>query len=176
MFDTKFTFIDHINYTIPKGYAMYGFVKRNSTQFKDPYTKLILFSSFIRSRLEYASFVWSPTGTTQINRIEGVKKFLSFALFSLNFNDPVPSYSAKCRLVHLSYLQDRRTTCALVFFCDLLISKIDCPALLSSISFTVPGRSLRSNFAATGFGGLWALEWASHIRVTNLRCVQGYRI
>jgi len=53
---------------------MYGFVKHNSTQFKDPYTKLSLFSSFIRSRLEYASFVWSPTSTTHINRIERVQK------------------------------------------------------------------------------------------------------
>jgi len=29
---------------------------------------------------------------------------------------------------------------------------------------------------ATGFSGLWALEWASHIRETNLRCIQGYGI
>jgi len=29
---------------------------------------------------------------------------------------------------------------------------------------------------ATGSGGLWALDWAWHIRVTNLRCVQGYGI
>jgi len=29
---------------------------------------------------------------------------------------------------------------------------------------------------ATGLDGLWALEWAWHIRVTNLRCVQGYGI
>jgi len=28
----------------------------------------------------------------------------------------------------------------------------------------------------TGLGGLWALEWAWHIRVTNLCCVQGYGI
>jgi len=28
----------------------------------------------------------------------------------------------------------------------------------------------------TGLGGLWALEWAWHISVTNLRCVQGYGI
>jgi len=27
---------------------------------------------------------------------------------------------------------------------------------------------------ATDLGGLWALEWARHIRVTNLRCVQDY--
>jgi len=26
----------------------------------------------------------------------------------------------------------------------------------------------------TGFGGLWVLKWAWHIRVTNLSCVQGY--
>jgi len=29
---------------------------------------------------------------------------------------------------------------------------------------------------ATGVGGLWALEFAWHIRVTNLRCVQRYGI
>jgi len=27
---------------------------------------------------------------------------------------------------------------------------------------------------ATGLAGLWALEWAWHICVTNLRCVQVY--
>jgi len=29
---------------------------------------------------------------------------------------------------------------------------------------------------ATDFGGLWALEWTCHIRVTNLRYLQGYEI
>jgi len=29
---------------------------------------------------------------------------------------------------------------------------------------------------ATGLGGLWELEWAWLIRVTSLRCVQGYGI
>jgi len=29
---------------------------------------------------------------------------------------------------------------------------------------------------AIGLGGLWALEWAWHIRVRNLRWVQGYGI
>jgi len=29
---------------------------------------------------------------------------------------------------------------------------------------------------ATGLVGLWALEWAWYIRVTNLHCVQSYGI
>jgi len=29
---------------------------------------------------------------------------------------------------------------------------------------------------ATGLVGLWALEWAWHIRVTNLRCGYGIQI
>jgi len=29
---------------------------------------------------------------------------------------------------------------------------------------------------ATSLGSLWALEWVWHIRVTNLRSVQGYGI
>jgi len=28
----------------------------------------------------------------------------------------------------------------------------------------------------TGLSGFWALEWAWHIRVTNLRCEQDYGI
>jgi len=93
MFETKFTFVEHINYIISKEYAMYEFVKRNSTQFEDPYTKLSLISTFIRCRLEYASLVWNQIGTTHINGIERVQK--PFAHLSLHFNDPVPSYPAK---------------------------------------------------------------------------------
>jgi len=57
LFDAKFIFIEHINYLNPKSYAMYGIVKRNSTQFRDQYTKLRLFSSFVRSKLNHSSFV-----------------------------------------------------------------------------------------------------------------------
>lgn len=144
MFDTKFLFIDHINYIVPKAYAMYGFIKRNTAQFSDPYTLLSLFFSFVRSKLEYASFIWNPTGSIHIHRLERIqKKFLSYALKSLNFSHPVPSYPAKCRLVHLSTLQDRRTAFALIFIFDLITAKIDCPSLLSRVNFAVPGRHLR---------------------------------
>jgi len=36
--------------------------------------------------------------------------------------------------------------------------------------------TLYSAKGTKGLGGLWALEWAWHIRVTYLRCVQGYGI
>jgi len=40
---------------------MFGFVKRNTLLFKDPYARLSVYSAFVRSWLEYVScigFLW----------------------------------------------------------------------------------------------------------------------
>jgi len=39
---------------------MFGFVKRNTLLFKDPCSRLSVYSAFVRSRVEYASFIWNP--------------------------------------------------------------------------------------------------------------------
>jgi len=76
------------------------------------------------------ALVWNPTGVIHIRRVERVQKhFLRFALQNLHFTDSAPFYTAKCRLLHLSPLQDRRNVIDLLFILYLLGGKMDCPAL-----------------------------------------------
>jgi len=136
LFDDKFMFNENLNFILPKAYAMLGFVKRNT-----PYSRLSVYSAFVRSRVEYASFIWNPSGSVQINRIQRLqKKFLKFALQSLHFTEPAPP----CSLLHTCSLKDRRETAGLLILNDLLVGNIDCPFLLGCINFNVPARNLRT--------------------------------
>lgn len=144
VFDTKLTFIPHLNYIIPKTFSTLYFIRRNTAQFTDPYIKKIIYSSFVRSKLEYASFIWSPTANIHINRIEKIQKsFLKFALNFLNFGFPLPSYESRCLLISLKSLKSRRDIASLIFLNDIIIGNIDSSELLSLIHINAPSRSLR---------------------------------
>jgi len=43
LFDDKFLFNEHLNLILPKAYAMFGFVKRNTLLFNDPYSRLSVY-------------------------------------------------------------------------------------------------------------------------------------
>lgn len=144
VFDTKLTFIPHLNYIIPKTFSTLYFIRRNTAQFSDPHTKKIVYTSFVRSKLEYASFIWSPTANIHINRIEKIQKsFLKFGLSSLNFDLPLPSYESRCLLIELKSLRSRRDISSLIFLNDIIIGNIDSSDLLSLIHINAPSRSLR---------------------------------
>jgi len=68
--DSKFKFAAHFDYIMSRAYATFGFLKRNASLFSDPYTILALYFAFVRSKLEYASLIWSPFTTTRGNRKE----------------------------------------------------------------------------------------------------------
>lgn len=147
VFDSKFTFVNHINMIVPKAYALLAFIKRNCRDFSDPYTIKLVYMSTILTKLEYGCLIWNPFYTTHISRLERIqKKFISFALRSLNFTLPIPSYVDRCRLIHLKSLENRRKLLSLKFVYKLVCGYIDCPALLGLINFNVPTRFLRHNY------------------------------
>ena len=99
VFDTSMSFIPHIEYIVPRAYKMLGFLKRNCSEFSDPYTLKYIYTSFVRSKLEYASVIWSPHISVYIYRIERVqRKFIKFALRSLNYLESV-HYPSKCLFI-----------------------------------------------------------------------------
>ena len=82
-FTSSFSFNKHINNVTAKSFRFLGFIKRSLKAFKDPDVLFSLYNSYIRSKLEYCSFIWSPSAQTQIDKIERVqKKFLKF-VFSM---------------------------------------------------------------------------------------------
>lgn len=144
LFDAVLTFISHLNYIIPKAYSLLAFIRRNSSDFKDPYTRKLLYSSFVRSKLEYCSFIWNPIYAIHCNRLERLqKKFLKFALSAIQFSDPLPPYHSRCMLINIQSLETRRMIQAVMFIYDIVCGNIDCPALLELIHFIIPGRLLR---------------------------------
>lgn len=139
IYDTKISFIPHINALIAKARSRMGFVIRSSRQFKDPYTLKTLYCSLIRSVLEYGSIIWSPSYAIHITRIESVqKRFLLFTLRNIFRDTPrfeLPSYMDRLRLISLETLHSRRVSADLVFICKLIQGLIDLPEILARINF-----------------------------------------
>lgn len=144
LFDSKLIFNSHIDYIIPRVYSTLAFIKRHSSEFFDPYIRKILYTSFVRSKLEYAHIVWNPSTDFQINRIERVqRKFIKFALFSVNYVQPIPLYESRCKLIRLPTLSNRRHFQCIIFIYKIICGIIDCPYILSLININVPCRYFR---------------------------------
>jgi hypothetical protein len=60
LFDTKLSFVPHINCVTAKASGLLGLVNRTLKEFSVEAHKLV-YCSIVRSVLEYASVVWSPT-------------------------------------------------------------------------------------------------------------------
>jgi hypothetical protein len=55
--DEKMTFSEHVDVMVAKAFAMIGFIRRLSLEFRDPYTLKSFYTSLVRPKLEYASCV-----------------------------------------------------------------------------------------------------------------------
>ena len=64
LLDTKLSFDSHVNYAISRAYSMLGFLKRNTTEFSDPFTLKVLYNAFVRPYLEYCCIIWNPIYVT----------------------------------------------------------------------------------------------------------------
>jgi len=144
--DSKLTFIDHYNTIIHKANNMFGFIKRFSYNFSDPYTIKTLFVSYVRSILEYCSIVWSPYQSTYEDRIESIQKqFLLFALRKLPWVESrLPHYEERCRLISIEPLKKRREFASVSFVNDIISQRVDSTTLLESLNFYAPVRQLRT--------------------------------
>ena len=91
--DRKLNFISHIDYVTSKAYGMLGFLKRNSSEFNDPYTLKALYNALVRPHLEYCCVIWNPTYNSHISRIESPEKFYPICFFKLNWRMERPCYS-----------------------------------------------------------------------------------
>ena len=144
--DSKLTFIEHYNTTISKANSILGFIKRFSHSFLDPYTIKLLYITYVRPILEYCNVVWNPYSVTHEERIESVQKqFLLYALRRLNWTTfPLPPYKARCLLINIQSLKERREHAMLYFVNDIISQCVQSSNLLAQLDFYVPSRQLRS--------------------------------
>ena len=148
LFHCNFTFNNHIIETVQKSLKTYGFIYRNCKDFSNFATLNVLYTSLIRSRLEYAALIWYPIYITHIDLLESVqRKFLKYLSFLLDGTYPPRGFDHSSLLNRFSFnsLHTRRIFLVLKFLSNLLNGRIDCSCLLHHINFVVPRFSSRQS-------------------------------
>ena len=137
VFDSQLSFSIHVETMVKKCYKCMGFIMRNSKDFSQN-TQLRLFNAFVRSRLEYASVIWSPTYMVYIHEIESVlRKFLKYVAFHLDGSYPVVGYPQHMLLQRfgVSSLEQRRRFHSVIFLYKIVSCQISCPLIFEKFVF-----------------------------------------
>lgn len=146
LLDRKLTFNEHVTTVIAKAFATLGFIRRNTSAFKDIHALKALYGALVRSQLEYAAQVWAPYHNVHIVRLERVQRaFVRYALRTLPWRESpeLTPIEDRRRLLGLETLIRRRQRMQQVFIFDLLTNRLDCEALTQRLNVYVPPRRLR---------------------------------
>jgi hypothetical protein len=141
--DAKMTFKAHTDNIVGNALGKLGYIMRISKPFKSTDTLKVLFFTYIRTCLEYASVVWNPQYVTYIDRLERVQnKFLK----QLDYRCRVV-FDDRSRSAHyhrVSSLEGRRTTTDLLYLYKIVNGLVDSESLVTGLSFNCPLRPTRS--------------------------------
>jgi hypothetical protein len=142
--DNKMNFNAHINETINKALKLLGFILRISKPFRSPDVLKVLYFSYVRSLVEYASVVWNPQYVTYINRLEAVqKRFRKHVTFKTYCYDLSNSTSTAATFMVPS-LESRRSLSDQYFLFKIINGFVDSPNLLERVGFHCPTRFTRN--------------------------------
>lgn len=147
-FDPKLTFTKHIEECTSGAFKSLGFILRNSKDFTELSTLRSLFVTFVRSKLEYASIVWSPNYNTHISSLEKVqRRFFKSSIFILEGTYPVRGTPQELFLnkFEISSLIRRRIMHSIIFLYKIINNKINCACLTSLLRFRIPRINSRTN-------------------------------
>ena len=88
---------------------MFGFIKRNTTEFTNIFTLLLLFKQIVLPHLDYCSSIWFPSTSDSINSLERVqRKFIKFLRFKFNLPYSHDEYLTYVEELSLQPLYSRR--------------------------------------------------------------------
>lgn len=149
IFDSKMSFIRHMEYIINKSKAMLSFVKRQCYKTFDIDVAKLLYFALVRSNLEFASQIWMPFHTNHKKSIESVQKNLVKFIHNDNSaHNPRNEYELRpyvdrCAELNIQTLVRRRINCSIYFIHDIITGKIKSENLREEIQFTTLTRSTR---------------------------------
>ena len=149
-FDSRLSFSGHINTIVSSAAKVLGYCIRNWGSFTDINTLKLIYVSFVRSKLEYASVIWSPIYQNSKTQVESVqRKFLKYMFFKHNGFYPQRGidHNILLNLFDLNSLEFRRNCTALQFLYKILHNQLDCVHLLNRINFLVPRQNARQHNA-----------------------------
>lgn len=148
-FDSKMTFNVHIETVVKDAFKLLGFIFRNTREFTSTKPFDTLYNSYVRSKLEYSSVVWSPYYT----KFELILERVQFKYLKLKYFMKQGVYVNTLSYVELMVMYDcdslkfRRIRAQQVYLHKLLNSQVDDCYFLFRVPFAVPHLSTRQNVA-----------------------------
>ena len=145
IFDSKMSFIPHIDSLISKSRSRLGFIFRNTSAFSID-TLRVLYVSLVKPILNYASSLWSPFYRVHIDRIEAVqRRFLQYCGFKLGIPRDEWTYGDLMARLNIASLEVDRDISDLCILFKLISGEIFCPGLLQQLHFRIPNRNTRNH-------------------------------
>lgn len=149
IFDSNLSFNNHIRSMVNDASRTLGFVIRSSHFFRDINTITLLYNTFVRTKLEYASTIWHGHTKDQTDSIEKVqKRFLRYLYYRKHgvyphySRHPVRTRDMLSEFNILS-LQHRRDVADAVLLYRICNNLVDSPEILSLLNFHIPSRRTR---------------------------------
>ena len=146
MFELKLSFNDLLSTCTSSALRTLGFLVRNCREFTREDALKVLFTSYVRSKLEYCCLVWQPSYAASITALEKVqRKFLKYLTYRIDGIYPAQGCDHHQLLDRFAFksLHERRELLSVKFLYKLLHNEIDCSEILSKIAFLVPRRNAR---------------------------------
>lgn len=140
-FDSSLSFNYHFDNIIELANRMYGFITRISQDFSDVKTFKTLYYAYIKSKLEYASPVWSPFYRIHIDRLESVqRRFLKYLTYRIDGVYPPIGTPHDLLLSRHGFpsLEVGRKCRSVITLHKIIKNDIQCPDLLHKLNFNVP--------------------------------------
>lgn len=126
--DPKFTFGAHIEQITAKARQALGYIRSISKgQFGIKALK-VLYTAYVRSKLEFGSVIWDPYQQIYRDDIESIQK--QFVMYVLGDNNRIPPfnlppYEARCKKLNLDTLVVRRNEANFMMAFDLFNKRIN---------------------------------------------------
>ena len=142
------TFADHREQVITKARQSMGYIKWISKgQFGIRALK-VLYTAYVRSKLEFGSVIWDPTSEVYCQEIESIQKqFVMYALGDTNRIPPyiLPPYEERCRMLGLVKLETRRAEANVMMAFDLYNGVISDKNIANKLVKVNHNKTLRDN-------------------------------
>lgn len=146
IFDEKLAFNNHINSLESRCYKLLGFICRITKEFYNAKAIKYIFDTLVRSKMEYASIIWSPYYTYQKLSLEKIqKKCLKYCYYRENKVKYEGDYDSLLRIFNTKSLERRRNDGLLLFLYKIIHGAINDVNLSSKLEFYMPFRELRKN-------------------------------
>lgn len=146
-FDEELTFNNHIANTISVSYRTLGCILRKGKNLRDTKTLKLLFTTFVRSKMEYASIIWSPYYACHVASIERVQRiFLKYLWYRQFGIYPHRGFNQDVLLshFHLISMARRHNYLSVLFLFKILSGIFSCISVLQNLDIHIPRISARA--------------------------------